>query len=340
LSGQRLHVGADLVFFSGFVTEGPVLLSNSEIGGNVLFAEGEIASDAGPALNGSRMAVKQSILLSRDLTVRGDVLITHAQIAGDLDMNRLNLATSRVALNGTHVGGRLAWRPGSFAGHLDLRGASARELDDDLPAWGEGSYSLAGLQYESFATRWPLESRLSWLERSEDGYSPQAYDQLATVYRAAGEGDAARRILIRKQRFRAATRREGRLVGRQGLRANLLAKIYNRIDLAIDWFLRTTTGYGFSPLMILPWLGALWLAASVVFSLLHPELVRARGVPPADFHSTLFALDLLLPVANLGQRSLFILEGWAVWLGTLFTLAGWILGVVLLAGLAGLFRRD
>ena len=42
--------------------------------------------------------------------------------------------------------------------------------------------------------------------RDASGYSPQIYDQLAAVYRRSGHDDAARRVLIAKQRHRFAQR--------------------------------------------------------------------------------------------------------------------------------------
>jgi hypothetical protein len=56
--------------------------------------------------------------------------------------------------------------------------------------------------------------------------------------------------------------------------------------------------------------------------------------------SARYTLDLLIPVANLHQRDAFVAQGYAAWWSFGLSLAGWLLAAVLVAGLAGVFKRD
>ena len=108
------------------------------------------------------------------------------------------------------------------------------------------------------------------------------------------------------------------------------------------WFLTYSIGYGYRPGRIVYWLAGALAIATPLFTELHPAQVlpvKAEGVQPA-FNPFLYSLDLLLPVASLGQRSAFVTQGLAAWASAAFTVAGWLLGAVLVAGLGGVFKRD
>lgn len=65
----------------------------------------------------------------------------------------------------------------------------------------------------------------------------------------------------------------------------------------------------------------------------------ATGGDSQWFHALPYTLDLFLPVANLGQRDAFTPHGYATWCGLGLTLVGWLLGAIVVAGLAGVFSR-
>ena len=106
--------------------------------------------------------------------------------------------------------------------------------------------------------------------------------------------------------------------------------------------LRFTVGYGYAPWRVLYWFGGLLALGTLVFDLLYPDSLAARTTASEQptFNPTLYVLDLLLPVASLRQRDAWIAHGPAVWWSVSFTLVGWLLATVLVAGLAGVFRRD
>jgi hypothetical protein len=71
----------------------------------------------------------------------------------------------------------------------------------------------------------------------------------------------------------------------------------------------------------------------------QPDL-KADNPPGLTFNAARYTADLLLPVANLGERAKFTAVGDAAWHAFAYTLAGWLLAIVLVAGLTGIFKRD
>ena len=80
----------------------------------------------------------------------------------------------------------------------------------------------------------------------------------------------------------------------------------------------------------------------MVFAVAEPGQLRPAktGTEQPGFNPFRYTVDLLLPVANFKQRDSFIAEGWAAWASFGFTFAGWLLAAILVAGLAGVFKRD
>jgi hypothetical protein len=167
--------------------------------------------------------------------------------------------------------------------------------------------------------------RLRWLERDPGNYTPQLYEQLAAAYHKAGQDDDAREVAIAKQRRRRQT-------------LNLPGKMWNSL---LHW----TVGYGYQT-----WKAGVWLLVLVglgwyIFDRAHnpypAHLLAAK--PPGErpwFHAGLYALDLLLPFADLGYQSAWIARGWARWFFLGWNLTGWILITAVLAALSGLIKRD
>jgi hypothetical protein len=86
----------------------------------------------------------------------------------------------------------------------------------------------------------------------------------------------------------------------------------------------------------------LWAVGAVFFSVRFPH---EAPPPPTDsgaypnWEPRLFALDLLLPVINLGQDNAWRLEGHVQWVAAVLTMLGWILATTVAAGASRLLRR-
>lgn len=76
---------------------------------------------------------------------------------------------------------------------------------------------------------------------------------------------------------------------------------------------------------------------------MRPQLLdpaKDNPVQQPTFNATGYALDLLLPIVNLGQEGAGIPRGWAIGCTWGLLLASWVLTTAVVAGLTGVFKRD
>ncbi len=201
-----------------------------------------------------------------------------------------------------------------------LSGAKVVNLMDRADSWpGPGRLHMGGFTYENLVPRgpFPLALRLRWVDAASAEYNPEPYERLAAVLRESGADEDAREVLLAKQRRR-----------RESL--PLAAKLWGY---AQDW----TVAYGYRPGRAAVWMAVLWAAGSLAFARAdHPPL--KAGEHPA-WNPALFALDLLLPVIDLGQAGFWQLRGGWQWLSVAFILLGWVLATTVAAGATRTLRR-
>jgi hypothetical protein len=179
-----------------------------------------------------------------------------------------------------------------------------------------------------------VRERLQWLQLQPDaaGFLPQPYEQLAKAYRLQGDEGAARTVQISAQwrRRRAADKS---WPGRALWPVRLLWS-------ALLW---ATIGYGYrpwqilAPIAILYGYGCWWFMQAAQ----HGGMVRAKDLDPhVHFNGARYTADLLIPGASLGERAHFLATGPTAWWAAGYTLAGWALAAMLIAGLTGVFKRQ
>jgi hypothetical protein len=209
-------------------------------------------------------------------------------------------------------------------GILDLRHARVTHLEDD---WLNASYiaRLGDFVYETLS---PLHSqiacRLDWVAKADGAFRPQPYEQLAAVLRREGHDDDARRVAIAKEHARQETLRwPGKLLNR---------------------FLGATVGYGYKPGQGIWWLAGLFLIDWFVFTWAkengHLRALREKSERLPEFHVSLYALDHVLPVIELGQRSYWSMTGFFQYWQTFSDLAGWLLVTVILGAVTARLVRS
>ncbi|WP_432135969.1 MULTISPECIES: oxidoreductase [unclassified Streptomyces] len=205
-------------------------------------------------------------------------------------------------------------------GRVVLSGARVVTLIDRASAWpGPGRLHMGGFTYESLVPQgpFPLEKRLRWVAAATAEYNPEPYERLAAVLRGSGEDEDAREVLLAKQRHRRTTLPPaGKLWG-----------------YAQDW----TVAYGYRPGRAAVWMAVLWAAGSLAFA--HAPRPPAGPDRTPQWNPALFALDLLLPVVDLGQATRWDLHGRWQWLSAALILAGWVLATTVAAGATRLLRR-
>ncbi|MFF4563403.1 oxidoreductase [Streptomyces sp. NPDC001435] len=205
-------------------------------------------------------------------------------------------------------------------GKVVLSGARTVNLVDRAAGWpGPGNLHMGGFAYENLVPQgpFPLNRRLDWVAAATAEYNPEPYERLATVLRAAGEDEDAREVLLAKQRRRRET-------------LPLAAKLWGY---AQDW----TVAYGYRPGRAAVWMAVLWAAGTLAFAHAGHPPMNPGGHPV--WNPALFALDLLLPVIDLGQVGQWQLHGGWQWLSAAMILLGWILATTVAAGATRLLRR-
>ncbi|MER5909487.1 oxidoreductase [Streptomyces sp. NPDC001982] len=205
-------------------------------------------------------------------------------------------------------------------GKVVLSGARVANLVDRAGSWPEpGNLHMGGFAYESLVPQgpFPLNRRLEWVAAATPEYNPEPYERLATVLRGAGEDEDAREVLLAKQRRRRET-------------LPLAAKLWGY---AQDW----TVAYGYRPGRAAVWMAVLWAASALAFA--HADHPPVNPGGHQTWSPALFALDLLLPVIDLGQVDQWQLRGGWQWLAAALILLGWILATTVAAGATRLLRR-
>ncbi|WP_434588574.1 oxidoreductase [Streptomyces sp. A5-4] len=206
-------------------------------------------------------------------------------------------------------------------GKVVLSGAKVGNLVDSAASWpGPGGLTMNGFSYDNLVPRgqFPLALRLEWVTAATPEYAPEPYERLAAVLRGSGEDADAREVLLAKQRRRRET-------------LPIAGKLWGLLQ---DW----TVAYGYRPGRAAVWMAVLWAAGAVAFAQLDPAALKNAEHP--KWSPPLFALDLLLPVINLGQEGYWVLTGGWQWLGAGLVLLGWILATTVAAGASRLLRRN
>jgi hypothetical protein len=331
LRARLLDLRGDLALRQCTVT-GLVDLRFARVGGDVDFGRTVLRNPSGPALAAERLTVAGSFMARHGFTADGDVLLIHAEVGNQVNFTNATLgATSGFGL---HLGGA---RAGSVwltfaappAGRVRLSGLQVESMFDDPDTW-PAALELVGCTYRLLIGRKPaapgqplpiervdVRKRLDWLRRDPEGYAPQPYEQLAEAYRNSGQAAEARRVLLEQQRRRRATLRwPGRMLG-----------------YALDGLV----GYGYRTWLAAGWLALFWALGTLTFVVQPPDARDPAAAPEPN--PALQALDLLLPIIDLGHDGAWNPVGWSQYVAALLVLAGWVLTTAVVAGIARVFNR-
>jgi len=323
LHANGLSVDQNMYCRKGFSAIGEVRLLGAHISGQLICTGGQFSNPGGSALNADGLTVDQDMFCSEGFSATGEVRLPGAHIGGMLYCEGGQFSNSDgsvLTLTRAIVSGPLRMRSAVLQGRLDLTAAKTSSYHDNQTFWPQ-KLRLDGFVYDAIEGATAKE-RLQWLRRNEKSYSPQIYDQLASVYRRTGHDEDARRILIAKQRRRSAA-------------GNLAGKMWG-------WLLYLTVGYGYRT-----WLAALWLIGFLILgtwlfgSVYRGELTPANkpDVQP-PFQPFFYTLDLLLPVVSLHVRDAWIAHDAAQVSSVIFIIVGWILATAVVLSLTGLLKRD
>jgi len=347
IAADGLVVGQDLEAELMVVT-GEFSLRSARIGGRLSLRGSTLRNVAGRyALNAARVAVEHTLYLSagwkpqdgsaadtqppeggqtRDFVCEGGLRLDDGRFGNGMVVSRARFRLAgeqQVSLRRVQTP-ELRFTPGRPpTGPVSLAGARVGKLVDAPSSWPTtpGQLSLRGFTYDGLApvTDFPLQARIAWLHTATPEYRPEPYEGLAAALRASGEDAEAREVLLAKQRRRRETLPPaGRVWG---------------------WLQDVTVGYGFRPGRAAVWMGVLWALGATYFGLHHAPPPADTGGYRPTWNPALYALDLLLPVIDLGQDNAWRESGVSQWVAGALILLGWILATTAAAGASRLLRR-
>lgn len=325
LQAERIEVGESIWFGSKFTAEGRVLLNYARIGGSVdlagsRFTQPELKNGAQISIEASGIRVGRNLLFTKGFCAEGGVELHSAQVVGKLTFRGAARCGSGETINLSGASAEtmemlFAEQP---AGELNLHNARTGLLVDDAHTW-PAMITLDGFAYERLqpASEVSVEQRLHMLRRSMKGYLPQPYEQLASVYRATGQEQEARHVALAKQRARRD-------------QLSPPGRVWSIV-------LEATVGYGYRTWLAGLWLLGLTVLGAVAFAGGHAISIVDRPLP---FQSVVYTLDLLLPIADLGQERSWRFEGALQWVAWTYIIAGWVLTTAVVAGVTRALNRS
>jgi sRNA-binding regulator protein Hfq len=384
---DSLNVKGSVFLREGFKAKGKVRLLGANIGGNLDCIKGEFVNPSGHALWADGLNVKGSVILRDDFKAKGTVRLTGATIGGNLDCSSdpdketkggelINPDGRALSADGLNVKGSVFLRYGFRADGkislenaiinnmfvytgvespekavLSLRSAKIGVLWDEKKSWPKkGNLYLHGLVYDNLDDWAPKDakSRIEWLRlNGGEEFSPQPYEQLASVLRNMGQDADAKKILIAKNKDRA----------RWGPKLTWSEWFWYRV-------FGPMIGYGHQP-----WRAFLIGLVIIVFGtfLFHfgsennllAATKDAENASSAKFHALVYSIDMFVPLVDLYQAKYWLPDTnqkaewrpfnlswfkmpvsgsglrWYLWFHISI---GWILTTLLVVGLTGLVR--
>ncbi|NHD16405.1 MULTISPECIES: hypothetical protein [unclassified Actinopolyspora] len=332
LNADTLTVGSSVLLNKGFVASsgsylGTLRLPGANITGQLSLREARLTAPNGPALNADTLTVDSDVFLDEGFTANSDnndgtVRLPGASVSGDLVMVLTNVGNTGenylvLTLRGAQVSGGLGIL-------LDGLVAESGELL---------RVRVDGLRYPFIPRFATYGEWLRVLRKHTVGYAAQPYQQLASVYRAAGHDREVREILIAQQRD---LRRRGDLGG-------WFRRLLHRCSGAF-------IGYGHRPFRALGYLAGL-CATTVGLVLLAGALglaVRAHpNTGPCSVAESIgLGIDTAVPLLKTGGGKRCEIAtttglGQTLYLGKyLLTILGWAFATLFVAGYTGLVRRN
>lgn len=313
IAAPGLRVAGSMML-DGANIKGELILADARIDGNLSFGGGRYINGGGCAIRATNARVGGNLTFKiedegyapfgQKSVIEGSTTFERARIDGTMVWRNLEIRGKGRNSAGPIFSFADATIAGPLEAHalttqadacIDASGASCAALDDDVKTgWGaeNAQLSLEGFAYgriDSQNETWT--KRLAWLKRARGAdrrYSPQPFAHAAVVYARAGKRESARRILLAQHDLRAVSRAPGPVTW-------TLSSLFGLI-----------AGYGLAPIRVIRAL-VLFLALGV-FGVLVMNAQGALVTPDGRacngaVEPALYAIDVALPVLDLGQQS-------------------------------------
>lgn len=361
LVADAVKIGGGILL-EDFKADGAVWLVGADTAGNLDCRDASISGDGkGRALVANSVRVGGDVFLG-NLLAGGAAEFSDARVDGSLVMRDVEFSDPIALMaEGARIGQHLVWAPERpVTGLVSLERAQVHSLDDDWSNdrayWPPAKrLRLAGFVYDGFGgthhATW--RQRLNWIRsqirepvpgQPARFFDAQPYEQLARIYRQAGQDTQARRIAI-------ARRSDMRRV----MSRNRLHRAGNSL---LDMTIRSGSPGRAIGMLLIVYLGA-WVffgAAQHQPDLMVPTQVTSsmRPAPSARvctanypcFYPAGYAIDSVMPLVSVGQAENWRPNGAADWgwvyvYGTwVITGLGWAFSTLTVAFYTGLARTD
>ena len=298
ITADSITVGGDALF-DGLTAAAQIDLTGARFGGRLSFKGAALTATlpGWAALAANAVTVARGLYIGDGFRAEGIVRLTGVQIGGHLDL--VGMAPDS---------GRLQLYYAKAATVRDGRTKHGQYVSGGVDSWPK-DVALDGFTYEAFDPYLDASERIKLLRR-QPGYAAQPYEFMAAYYRALGHEEAARRILIEKERVRHQD-------------FSPLSRIGSVIS-------STLLGYGYLPRRAAYLALAVQAAASVFYAYDVPTAIH-----PGDhvtFYPVLYAADLFVPIVHFGQTDAFQSHGLAAFVAFALPYLGWALGLAIVAG--------
>ncbi|MBD8729310.1 hypothetical protein [Frigoribacterium sp. CFBP 13707] len=351
--------GGDFTIRNATLT-GEVRALNARVRGQLRVLESSVEAPDGDAVS-FNTAVLTDLAVFQDLELTGTLQLTSSRSENGLILNDIKVTTASpvaIALQDAttstlRLGQLILGQAGLDLGgarisHLKVEDASTLVLPRIADAQGLSIASWSGfVAGDRKAARAWLDTISSLSGRSGQQFQGQPWREFARLYRDAGRPEDARWL-----QFCAALR----ITASSPVRSKLIRIPYGLL-----------VGFGYYPLLVIPWLVIAWL---VVFGVVSSN--QASFTPTASNASTMsvvvdgrvdnvyvtgatnvpkgypklrpsiIALETALPAISAGQTNAWRVTG-SSWLPLVLAAVrafGWLLTALLLAGLTGILRKE
>ncbi|RDI18355.1 hypothetical protein [Lentzea flaviverrucosa] len=359
-----------------FHSQGEVVLSDAQIGGNFDCAGGLFENEDGDALVARGIRVGMDADLTGQFTARGRVDFAGARIDGKLDFTSARLksegdavrcdsvrvghaavfdgvfATGCVRMCDARIGSEISFVGAVLKGvpavklkGTQVRGALRLRFAERPAGWMDLRRVRAGSLADSEGD-WPDGSRLDEFVYGAllDGSMslPQRLHWLRDGHAYVPQVYLQLSSVYAKSGLHDAA--TDVLMAKEDAKRRRLEGFTGRLHRMVWWLLSPTVGYGYRPLRILWCLGVLTVAGGLIFHWLRQDkrnfAIARPQLDVAWFDPWLYAIDLLLPIMSLEHSQLWVPLHGARWASLAFTVLGWVLAVCLVTGIGRLFKRD
>lgn len=302
------------------IAAGEFCLLGARIGGQLNFGGAEIRNEGAVALNANSVTVERHMFCREGFNTDGNIDLRAACIGGHLDFRRATLSNANkfaLDVEGLTVDQEMRCdEEFHVCGKINLMNSRVGVFYFDPSDWKDKP-NLRGFTYDRLGNQSvTVSTMLQWLQWNSDGFTPGIYDQLAEVYRRAGDDRAARKVAVAKQR---CSRKPGN---------------------PLNWLWRFTVGYGYRTWLAFAWALGFTIVGSFVFKAAYPAHMVAVTQHPQRFQWLAYTLDVLLPIGGLGQKTSWQPTAGFLTFYWVLACAGWVLSAAVVAGLSGILKRD